>query len=264
MKRSYSLSRFTLHYHNLDDGGNIRGLTSLATADSDYRLAENTFPASDPHQEFKPEQLSVWLRREKLSADALAVASQVHGAAVCYAGNPAVFPGVDALYTDLPGLPLGIRTADCAAVIISFPRIPAVGIAHAGWRGAAGKIVSNLVDAMLARWPENPAAIRVAVSPHIRKCCYQVGAEFPDIFPEHLLPARQGRLYFDLEMSLREELRVCGIPAENVTIPPFCTACSPIPLYSYRRNKTARRLLSVVEIMHSEKGGGPAALRFRK
>lgn len=188
-----------------------------------------------------------WLLEKNISIKKLAIASQVHGSDVEYINSPGVFENIDGFYTDRPEIFLTIRTADCAAVFLSVPEIPAVGIAHVGWRGARARIVGNLIGQMMERWKVDPASFRVAVSPHIKNCCYSVGEEFRDYFQPQYLLHRNDQLYLDLEKMITDQLIESNIKEENFAVSPHCTSCSQLPLYSYRsQQKTSNRLLSII------------------
>lgn len=192
-----------------------------------------------------------WFRHEKIPLSNLALARQVHGAKVRYIAEPALYESVDGFFTDQQDLYLAIRTADCAAVMISSLKTPIVGIAHAGWRGARGNVVGELFQSMNTHQPLDAGSLKVAIAPHIKKCCYSVGEEFGDFFPAESLQRREGKLYFDLENIILTQLQQQGIPRQNIAATPFCTVCSSIPLYSFRKQQTAKRLLNLIAI----KGG---------
>ncbi len=67
---------------------------------------------------------------------------------------------MDALITNVPGLPLTVFSADCGTVLLYDPVHQAIGAVHAGWRGCAAGIVEKTVAAMGAalREPSRRAA----------------------------------------------------------------------------------------------------------
>ena len=74
---------------------------------------------------------------------------QVHGCkvAVIREDNLDAEPGpADGLLTDLPGVALEIRTADCQSVFLYDPVRKAVGNVHSGWRGTLQGIAVRAVD----------------------------------------------------------------------------------------------------------------------
>jgi YfiH family protein len=105
-------------------------------------------------------------------SDAWATVDQVHGRVVAKATAPGGHGEADAIWTAVPGLPVAIFTADCLGVVIRSNE--AVGVAHAGWRGAAAGVVGALIDEM-SRAGHVPT--EAALGPGIRPCCFEVGPE---------------------------------------------------------------------------------------
>ncbi|NOX36655.1 MAG: polyphenol oxidase family protein [Calditrichaeota bacterium] len=187
-----------------------------------------------------------WLEQLGLPVDRIALLKQVHGDRVAFVQTPGYAGEGDALFTDQPGVYLAVRTADCAAVFVTLPDVPAVGIAHAGWRGAFRNVVMHLVQQMQTRWSVTSDQFWVAVSPLLQPCCYRVGPEFLDFFPESVLSRQNNHLMFHLPAVLRHQLLSLGIPERQIYFSPECTACSRLPLYSYRAQRTRRRHLNVI------------------
>src|SRR6202161_259518 len=74
-----------------------------------------------------------------LAAADLATAKQVHGTEAVVVEKPwreDAAPRADALVTRVPGVALGILTADCAPILFADAEAGIIGAAHAGWRGA--------------------------------------------------------------------------------------------------------------------------------
>jgi len=236
----------SFHFPLLEREKNIRVVTSrplpAGFSPSNFDVESEFLPFLSPENVF-------WLRKEGFDAGRLVLAEQIHGAGVIRVKAPGLVRGVDALFTEKAGLPLAIRTADCPAVMVLFPEVPAVGIAHSGWRGARDNIVGNLIKTMLNCWPVSPNSIKVAVSPFIRSCCYQVGDEFSAYFLPECFIRRDGRLFLDLGKVILDQITSLGISAERIFLSPQCTYCSEPPLYSFRRQRTTRRLLTVISIL---------------
>lgn len=246
---SILLSPTAIHYLSLASNENISGITSLAGK----TLLSAPAPLPHPYRGLIDDEAQHWLAQESIPVSRLALARQVHGATVRRVSRAGIYADTDGFFTDRPQLSLAIRTADCAAVLLSFPQVPAIGIAHAGWRGARVNIVGRLLEEMFRHWPVDPASVQAALSPHIKACCYQVGAEFGEFFPAEVLYRRGEMLYFDLEKTLLNQLAQQQIPAENITVAPFCTVCAPIPLHSYRRDKTTQRLFNLITIEKAQR-----------
>lgn len=111
---------------------------------------------------------------------AWATVNQVHGDTVVEASNSGLLGDADAIWTRCPGLPIAIFTADCFGVVALAPG--AVGVAHAGWRGAAAGVVGRMIGEMSgAGYPPS----KLAIGPGIGPCCFEVGPEVVAQFSDH-------------------------------------------------------------------------------
>ncbi len=75
-----------------------------------------------------------------VAPDRLLSAYQVHSADAAVVTAPWTAderPKVDALVTAMPGLGLGVLTADCGPILFADVRARVIGAAHAGWKGRA-------------------------------------------------------------------------------------------------------------------------------
>ncbi len=149
------------------------------------------------------------------------------------AEGKAVLEG-DGLVTDVPGVLLGVGTADCVPVLVVDVEKRAVGAFHAGWRGTVAGIVGEGVAAMRREYGSRPEDLRAAVGPSIGACCYAVGEEVRSQFRERFGYAdelfREGAgLYVDLWEANRRQLLDAGVAAGRIEVVGECTACTREP-----------------------------------
>jgi hypothetical protein len=200
-------------------------------------------------------------RALQFNPKALVTLQQVHGnrlAILTEATDPQLLRGTpgDGLLTNRPGLPLGVLTADCFPVILAAPRVPAVGIVHAGRRGIAALIVSSAIALMSQTFDAPPEELFVAIGPGIGRCCYEIDEASAAPFQAQGVlndavyrPSRPGHLYLDLQCAIRQQLCQAGVPSTQVWYTDLCTACHPHWFYSYRRDgPRSGRMLNVVMI----------------
>lgn len=175
----------------------------------------------------------------------LITCKQVHGNRIAVVSNArkTVFPSTDGLLTSDANVVLGIFTADCAPVFLMEASQRVVGVLHAGWRGAAKGIARKGVERIKDVWKVSPTQIKACIGPHIRDCCYEVGTEVSSQFPASARVRRGGKWHLDIQAALVRQLRDAGVPLENICQTQSCTHCNP-KFYSYRKDKTARRMLS--------------------
>ncbi|HEV8636912.1 MAG TPA: peptidoglycan editing factor PgeF [Chloroflexota bacterium] len=220
--------------------------SGIASAVSDRALGNLSFTLGD-------EPSAVLARRAAFARSLgfahgdLVCAEQVHGDRVVRVGvreRGAVVPGADGLITDEPGvLPL-LLFADCVPVCLLDPEAPAVGIAHAGWKGTVGRIAAGTVAAMVEAFGSRPDRLRAAIGPSIGGCCYEVSrgiAEQIQTSAPHtegtrpvVRPGRRGRPHADLAAANRAQLLEAGLRPENVALAGLCTACRVDRFFSHR------------------------------
>lgn len=175
-----------------------------------------------------------------LDPDRVASPVQVHGAHVVRVDAPPARPiEADGLVTAAPGLALLVKAADCSLVVVADPRRRAVGVAHAGWRGAAAGMAANLVATLVREFGSVPADMVAAVGPTIGVLRYAVGREVLEAFRRRAPWADEyartigGQLHYDVAGANGRALSECGIP--TVEVAGICTHERSDLLFSYRR-----------------------------
>lgn len=152
---------------------------------------------------------------------------------------------------------LGIRTADCAPVLLVDLSTGVVSAVHAGWRGTIGGVLHAALEALL-RNGAAPMNIEMAIGPAAQRCCYEVGEEVVEALlrntSENLQPRRfieggRGRQTLDIPALLRAQGEAWGVSVKNIFHSDRCTICDE-RFFSYRREKAhAGRQLSFVRTL---------------
>ncbi|HQP91869.1 MAG TPA: peptidoglycan editing factor PgeF, partial [Candidatus Omnitrophota bacterium] len=159
------------------------------------------------------------------------------------------FQDTDALITKEKNLPLGILTADCLPVFIVNPSAQCIGLVHAGWKGMKLGIVEKTIKEMTCAYNAEPEEAIIAFGPSIRQCCYEVGSDFRQYFPDSVKNDKN-KFYFDLIHSASGQLQACGVKEKNIYDCAICTSCFKDEFFSFRREKEAAgRSLSFMEIL---------------
>jgi len=189
-----------------------------------------------------------------ISRGDVATAHQVHGSRVALAGpedRGLVIPATDALITDAPGVALMLRFADCLPVLLYDPVRRAIGLAHAGWKGAVKGIAAKTASAMVEAYGSRPADIIAGLGPCIGPCCYQVGTEVIELvkarfnhWPGLLRPQGDGSVHFDLWEASRCQLAELGV--EKIEVIQLCTACRTDEFFSHRAEEGRTGRFAVV------------------
>jgi hypothetical protein len=216
-----------------------------------YR-AESGLWRSTPLDAFEWLEHGFGTRHANPGPERLATLHQVHSdLVVCAGGEPGRLGEGDALVTGLPGLRLGVRTADCLPILLADPERRAIAAVHAGWRGTVLGVAARAVQTMIHVFGSRAGALCAAIGPGIRGCCYEVGPEvalrFRNIFPER--DDLGGRTRLDLADANRRLLTAAGLAPERIDDQAPCTFCGGREFHSWRRDReSAGRMLSVAGI----------------
>jgi YfiH family protein len=168
---------------------------------------------------------------------------QIHSPDVIVAEKPWTrdnSPRADAIVTRVPGLAIGVTTADCGPILFADAQAGVIGATHAGWKGALVGVLEATIAAMVTLGAQR-SRIGAALGPMIRQPNYEVGAEFIERFKaadaandRFFAPAaRPGHAMFDLSGYIRSRLERAEI--QNIEDLGFCTYADPARFFSYRR-----------------------------
>jgi len=171
---------------------------------------------------------------------------QVHGTQVYVVENNSLPPPeCDALITNVPGLALMIKHADCQAALFFDPINRAIGAVHSGWRGSVQNIYQTTVEAMQREFGTQPEELRVAISPSLGPDASQF-INYKTELPEEFHPFQYKPLYFDFWEISRMQLTRAGVRKEHIQIAEMCTVANPDKFFSYRYDKTKERNATLI------------------
>jgi polyphenol oxidase len=149
--------------------------------------------------------------------------------------------GVDAIFTQLPQVCIGITTADCVPLLFFDPVKKVIAAAHAGWRGTCGRIAEKTALALIEKYNCNPADILVTIGPSISAEVYEVGNEVVEQFANEgfdiskITEIRNKAIFLNLWEANRQSLEKAGIKAEHIEIAGICTYTGHERFFSARR-----------------------------
>jgi YfiH family protein len=172
----------------------------------------------------------------------------------------------DALVSNIPGVMVGVKTADCVPILIGDLKTGAFAAVHAGWRGTFAGIVFHAIERLMKEYNSEAKDLRVAIGPAAAACCYEVGSEIIDGFQERFpdadslfTPTREGHARLDLLKANQNQLTSAGVDPVRIHTAPLCTMDNTDLFFSYRREKSVfgkvGRLMSVIG-RRGEKGNG--------
>ena len=176
--------------------------------------------------------------------------AQMHGVRVVNADQVSGTPEADASVAHASGTVCAIMIADCLPVLFTNRAGTRVAAAHAGWRGLAGGVLANTVQA-LRDAGDDPADLLAYIGPGIGPAAFEVGADVYEAFTAHDADATTafvahapGKWLADLFMLARRALMRAGVT--QVFGGGLCTYSDPQRFFSYRRDNTTGRMAAFI------------------
>jgi len=163
----------------------------------------------------KTTNLSSICQKLNINETNLVSAEQVHADRLAFVTKNNLgqqLKGVDTLITNEKGIPLVIRTADCAPILIFDPKQELLALIHAGRKGTELQITRKTVLILKESFESNPKDLTVKIGPCIDKCCYPT----------------------DIREANLKQLKDAGVLEENIEVSPKCTCCNTDKYFSYR------------------------------
>lgn len=182
------------------------------------------------------------------SAFTVVAPEQVHGDTVALIDEASAGEAIqaDALITGIPNILLMMYFADCVPVYLCDPRRSAIGLVHAGWRGAAKNIAGKAVESMRQQLGVEPWTLLAAIGPSISAANYEVGKDVVDeIWDAIPMGASQavvprsdlaGTYLLNLRMIVFAQLQAAGLDPDNIAVSDECTFANRKEFFSHRRD----------------------------
>ena len=192
---------------------------------------------------------------------------QVHGTRVAIVDRPGMMreelEGYDAFVTNLPGVAIGVRTADCVPVLLYDPVERVVAAVHAGWKGTVLHISKGALEAMGQEFGSRPANLLAVIGPSIGPDSFQVGEEVADKFKEAGFPMDEiwsfrgpgdgtpmsGGHHIDLWKANRWLLEQLGIPAEAIEVVGIDTYTTNALFSARREGVSCGRIINSIKLI---------------
>ncbi len=173
--------------------------------------------------------------------------NQVHGTSVQiideYFDEP--IENTDALFTRSNKVALAIMSADCLPIAIANSEGTEIALIHAGWRGLS----SGIIDKTLKMFDLDKSELKAWVAPCISQKEYEVGNDVYEAFTndeesvKSFKKLNSKKWLFDLKAQATRTLEKFEV---SVSESSYCTYNDEELFYSYRRNKTDKRVLTLL------------------
>lgn len=157
----------------------------------------------------------------------------------------------DALVTDVPGIVIAVRTADCVPLLVYDQEHKVVAAIHAGYRGVLNKIIQNTLGFMQKHFHSSLEDLQVIMGPCIHVQKYEVGPELIQEFQglygnQFSYDQREGQSYLNMPETVKMVLHDCGIDDLQIQDVNLCTHANVDLFHSWRRSQTSCRMLNFI------------------
>ena len=161
---------------------------------------------------------------------------QVHGSRVAIVDRQDMtredLEGYDALVTNLPGVSIGVRTADCVPILLYDPGNRVIAAIHSGWKGTVQMISRKVIGILEDRYETKPSDLQAAIGPCIGLESFQVGEDVAAVFKDAGFPMdriwkfmgprgkkpMEGGHHINLPEACRWILLEAGVKEKNIQV----------------------------------------------
>ena len=206
--------------------------------------------------DFGPHIAAFTSERDDVVSQDVLLPELTHSCNVEVVNERKMFPDTDALITQVPGLWIGVYSADCVPILVADTRLKVVAAIHAGWRGTVGGITRDTVERMTTDFGCRPEDLQAVIGPSISPEAFEVGEEvvmlfrqaaFPESIIRHqssvacvtaageIADIRSSSFYIDLWQANRWLLTEAGLREEHIQLTGLCTWGLPNRFFSARR-----------------------------
>ena len=173
---------------------------------------------------------------------------QVHGTKIelIHENSVNIIEACDGLYTEKENIALAIKTADCLPLILCSKEGKELTALHVGWRGLHGGIIENA----LLNFKCATQNLVAWLAPCISSTNYEVGRDvyslFTDLDSESISSFKtsdnKDKWIFSLKQECTRRLQKFDVQVITNT---FCTFEDEQLFYSYRKNSTSKRMVTL-------------------
>ena len=192
---------------------------------------------------------------------------QVHGDRIAVIDRPDLtredLEGYDAFICELPGVAIGVRTADCVPVLLYDPVRRVVAAVHSGWKGTVLKIAQKTIAFMESDFGCKPSDLSAIIGPAIGPDSFQVGEEVVEKFKDAGFPMPRiwshrgpidgtpmsGGHHIDLFQANIWILEECGIPAAGIFVSGIDTYIDPSFFSARREGPACGRIINSIRLI---------------
>ena len=165
------------------------------------------------------------------------------------------FYAYDAMYTRDKNLWLWSFHADCCPVLLYCKNQRIIAAIHSGWKGTVSEIAGKVTSHLINNEGVHPDEIYAYLGPSINQMNYEVQDDVIshvkqmsfDTSPFYLLK-NDGKYLLNNKGLIKQQLLNLGVKEENITVYPYCTIENNELFFSYRKEKTNHRNITLIKM----------------
>lgn len=184
-----------------------------------------------------------------IGMEKMASGSQVHGKQILIVREAdkrdSEIDGFDVLITNISGIALLVKLADCQAILLYDPEHKVIANIHCGWRGNVHNLSKSTIHLMTRKFGCRPSSLIACIGPSLGPCCSEFlncNSEFPKSFGQY----KVSPYHFDFWRITIDQLRNEGVKEDNIEVAGVCTCCHSNEFFSYRKEKITGRFGAVI------------------
>lgn len=163
--------------------------------------------------------------------------------------------GYDAMYTRDKNLWLWSFHADCCPVLLYCRDQKIVAEIHSGWKGTVNEIVYKVTQHLIENENCHPEAIYAYIGPSISKEHFEAKDDIIDLVKQMSFDTStfytkkdHNSYLLDSKGLIQQQLLNLDILREHISVAPYCTIKDEDLFFSYRRNKTPHRNITLIRL----------------
>ncbi len=162
--------------------------------------------------------------------------------------------GYDAMYTKDSDLWLWSFHADCTPVILYCEDKKIVAEIHSGWKGTVNEIVGKLTHHLIVHEQCDPSSIFAYIGPAIEYRNFEAKDDIIQLVKTMSFDTSSfytlkddGAYLLNSKGLIKQQLLNLGVLDDHIKVSPYCTIENDDMFFSYRKNKTPHRNITLVK-----------------
>ncbi len=180
-----------------------------------------------------------------LEENNLVTANQTHSKNVCIVDEDMLakyqprreVDDVDAFVTNVSGVALMTKVADCQGIVMFDPVQKVIAAVHAGWRGLMQDVGGAAIAVMKKKFKVKPEHLMIGISPSLGPCCSFFSDPKKELSPDFKPYINMNNTVDLWQFSLDQLLRH-GVQSDHIELARVCSMCGGgEKFYSFRRDR---------------------------